>query len=107
MKVYNDKNVFDAAMERIEFAFDNFEQLCVSYSGGKDSTVMIQLVEMMAEKKNKQYDVNCAHFEKIFQKLGHILAVQLLLFLLSTPQYFQHHFLVPVQLARHFSPTNL
>lgn len=57
MKIYNDKNVFDAAMERIEFAFDNFENLCVSYSGGKDSTVMIQLVEMIAKKKNKKYDV--------------------------------------------------
>ena len=57
MKVYNDKNVFDAALERIEFAFDNFENLCVSYSGGKDSTVMIQLVEMIAKKKNKKYDV--------------------------------------------------
>ena len=57
MKVYNDKNVFDAALERIEFAFDNFENLCVSYSGGKDSTVMIQLVEMIAKKKNRKYDV--------------------------------------------------
>jgi len=57
MKIYKDKNVFDAAMERIEFAFDNFDNLCVSYSGGKDSTVMIQLVEMVAKKKNKQFDV--------------------------------------------------
>jgi predicted phosphoadenosine phosphosulfate sulfurtransferase len=57
MKVYNDKNVFDAAIERIEFAFDNFDNLCVSYSGGKDSTVMIQLVEMVAKKRNKKYDV--------------------------------------------------
>lgn len=57
MKVYNDKNVFDAAIERIEFAFDNFDNLCVSYSGGKDSTVMIQLVEMVAKKRNRKYDV--------------------------------------------------
>ena len=57
MKIYNDKNVFEASLERIEFAFDNFENLCVSYSGGKDSTVMIQLVEMIAKKKNKKYDV--------------------------------------------------
>lgn len=57
MKVYNNKNVFDAAIERIEFAFDNFDNLCVSYSGGKDSTVMIQLVEMVAKKKKRQYDV--------------------------------------------------
>lgn len=57
MKIYNNKNVFDAAIERIEFAFDNFDNLCVSYSGGKDSTVMIQLIEMVAKKKKRQYDV--------------------------------------------------
>lgn len=57
MKIYNGKNVFDASLERIEFAFDNFDNLCVSYSGGKDSTVMIQLVNMIAEKKNRKFDV--------------------------------------------------
>lgn len=83
MKIYKDKNVFDAAMERIEFAFDNFENLCVSYSGGKDSTVMIQLVEMMAEKKNKQFDVlfidmeaqylmTIEHIKTLKNKLKHI-----------------------------------
>jgi predicted phosphoadenosine phosphosulfate sulfurtransferase len=57
MKIYNDKNVFDASIERIEFAFDNFDNLCVSFSGGKDSTLMIQLVNMVAKKKNKKFDV--------------------------------------------------
>lgn len=83
MKIYNDKNVFDASMERIEFAFDNFENLCVSYSGGKDSTVMIQLVEMIAEKKNRSYDVlfidmeaqylmTIEHIKTLKNKLKHI-----------------------------------
>jgi len=57
MKIYKDKNVFDASLERIEFAFNNFDNLCVSFSGGKDSTLMIQLVEMVAKRSNKQYDV--------------------------------------------------
>lgn len=83
MKVYTDKNVFDASLERIEFAFDNFENLCVSYSGGKDSTVMIQLVEMIAKKKNRKYDVlfidmeaqylmTIEHIKKLKNKLEHI-----------------------------------
>ena len=83
MKVYNNKNVFDAAIERIEFAFDNFENLCVSYSGGKDSTVMIQLVEMVAKKRNRQYDVlfidmeaqylmTIEHIKTLKNKLEHI-----------------------------------
>ena len=57
MKVYTNKNVFDASLERIEFAFDNFDNLCVSYSGGKDSTLMIQLVNMIAKKRNRKFDV--------------------------------------------------
>ena len=57
MKVYTDKNVFDASLERIEFAFDNFDNLCVSCSGGKDSTLMIQLVNMIAKKRNRKFDV--------------------------------------------------
>ena len=69
MKVYNDKNVFDAAMERIEFAFDNFENLCVSYSGGKDSTVMIQLVEMVAKRKTKRLLKMLREWKRKYSKL--------------------------------------
>lgn len=57
MKIYNNKNVFEASIERIEYSFDNFDNLCVSFSGGKDSTLMIQLVNMVAKKKNKKFDV--------------------------------------------------
>jgi len=45
MKVYNpNKNVYQAAMERITFIFNEFEQVVVSFSGGKDSGVMLNLV---------------------------------------------------------------
>lgn len=80
MKVYNNKNVFEASLERIEFAFDNFDNLCVSYSGGKDSTLMIQLVNMIAKKKNRKFDVlfidmeaqylmTIEHIKKLTEKL--------------------------------------
>lgn len=46
MKVrkYNDVNVYDAANERIDFIFKNFERIYLSFSGGKDSGVMLNLV---------------------------------------------------------------
>lgn len=44
MKIYQHKNVFDAACERIEYVFANFERIYVSFSGGKDSAVLLQLV---------------------------------------------------------------
>jgi len=36
--------VIDASRARIRYAFDNFERLFVSFSGGKDSSVMFHLV---------------------------------------------------------------
>lgn len=45
MKVYNDnKNVYEASVERIEFIFKNFDRIYVSFSGGKDSGVMLNMV---------------------------------------------------------------
>jgi 3'-phosphoadenosine 5'-phosphosulfate sulfotransferase (PAPS reductase)/FAD synthetase len=44
-KRYNkEKNVYDAANERIDFIFKNFKRIYISFSGGKDSGVMINLV---------------------------------------------------------------
>jgi predicted phosphoadenosine phosphosulfate sulfurtransferase len=38
------KNVYEAAQERLKFLFDNFERIYVSFSGGKDSGVMLNLM---------------------------------------------------------------
>lgn len=57
MKIYKEQNVYDACIDRLEYTFDNFDNTCVSLSGGKDSSVMIQLVQKIAEQKNKYYDV--------------------------------------------------
>jgi predicted phosphoadenosine phosphosulfate sulfurtransferase len=38
------KNVYEASNERIEFIFKNFERIYLSFSGGKDSGIMLNLV---------------------------------------------------------------
>ena len=44
MRKYNPElNVYDAAMQRIDFIFKNFERVYLSFSGGKDSGVMLNL----------------------------------------------------------------
>ena len=43
-RVYQDINVYDAAQERLKYIFDTFERIYISYSGGKDSGVMLNLV---------------------------------------------------------------
>ena len=48
MKVYSKKNVFDCALDRIRWVFREFNgNLIVSISGGKDSTVVMELALMV------------------------------------------------------------
>ena len=45
MRVYNrEVNVYDASIARLDFIFANFERIYLSFSGGKDSGVMLNLV---------------------------------------------------------------
>lgn len=53
MKIYLKENVFEMALKRIEFIFDEFEKVVVNFSGGKDSTVILNLALMVAEKKRR------------------------------------------------------
>ena len=53
-KNYLDINVYQAAKKRVEMVFDNFEKIYISFSGGKDSSVMTHLVLAEAKKRNKK-----------------------------------------------------
>lgn len=52
-KTYLEKNVYDAAVERIDFILDTFPAYYVSCSGGKDSGVLTHLVLERAKLKGK------------------------------------------------------
>lgn len=54
MKNYNhDKNVYQAAVERYEYIFTHFERVCISFSNGKDSGVLLNLAIEVARKLDK------------------------------------------------------
>lgn len=53
LKFYKQTNVFEEALNRIRYLFDEFEEVWVSYSGGKDSTVIYQLALQVAREKNR------------------------------------------------------
>jgi predicted phosphoadenosine phosphosulfate sulfurtransferase len=68
-----------AARVRIALAFDNFTKVCVSYSAGKDSTVLLHLVMQEARKRDRQvavllvdleaqYKATIDHAEALFER---------------------------------------
>lgn len=50
-------NVLEAAQNRINYSFIHFEKIYISFSGGKDSSVLFHLVMQEAIKRNKRVGV--------------------------------------------------
>ena len=49
------KNVVDATKERISYLFDNYDNIQLSFSGGKDSTALFHLINAEAIKRNRKF----------------------------------------------------
>jgi len=70
-------DVLMAAKQRISYIFDSFPKIYVSFSGGKDSSVMLHLVMDEAKKRNRmvgvlfvdlegQYKITIEHIKEMF-----------------------------------------
>ncbi len=53
MKIYLEQNVLEAAQDRLGWIFDTFPRVCVSFSGGKDSTVLLHLTIKAARERGR------------------------------------------------------
>lgn len=51
--IYSKQNVFDAALDRIRWLFDEFPVVVASISGGKDSTVVLEMTLRVAREKKR------------------------------------------------------
>lgn len=78
-KIYRDINVYDAAMERYRIVLEEFDNFYLSVSGGKDSSVMLQLMAREARAMGRkfsvlyidleaQYKATIAHIEELIDE---------------------------------------
>ena len=80
------KSVYEAAIERTKYTFDNFDKVYLSFSAGKDSTVMLHIAAQMARKLNRklgvllvdlegQYKMTMDHAERCFKEYDDVIEV--------------------------------
>ena len=53
MRIYLNKNVYEESKDRIRRLYDEFPNVIVSFSGGKDSTTCLHLAIEVAKEKNR------------------------------------------------------
>jgi predicted phosphoadenosine phosphosulfate sulfurtransferase len=68
LKRYLETNVLTEAVKRIEHTFDNFERIYISFSAGKDSTVMLHLVMAEAIKRNRKVGILLVDLEAQYRR---------------------------------------
>lgn len=74
MKIYKKENVYDAAMKRIDYMFNTFDHVYFSVSGGKDSSVMLQLAYKKAKELGKRFSVLFIDLEAQYQEtIKHVM----------------------------------
>ncbi|MCO5784427.1 phosphoadenosine phosphosulfate reductase [Citrobacter meridianamericanus] len=62
-----DTNVFEAATARIDWIFSTFTRICISFSGGKDSTVLLHMVAIAARQYRRKFSILFVDWEAQFQ----------------------------------------
>lgn len=84
MKAYREESVLEASEARIAWSFDRFENVCVSFSGGKDSTVLLHLAAAEARRRGRrisvlfidweaQYRLTVQHVEEMFRLYADVI----------------------------------
>ncbi len=78
-KHYLEQNVLEATYERVNFVFDNFERVYLSFSAGKDSTIMLHTTLKIAKERGVkiglmivdlegQYKLTIEHIEECIKE---------------------------------------
>ena len=85
------ENLLDAAQKRITFLFDNYDNIQLSFSGGKDSTVLFHLLNEEAKHRNRKFIV---YFQD--QEAEYTATIDLIEWVMQQPNVIPLWYQVPI-----------
>ena len=104
-KIYTEKNVYEAVRERIGYIFSEFENICISFSGGKDSGLLLNLVLQYMDENNINRRIGLMHqdFEAEYQATADYVDKVFS----SVPEFVERYWLcLPMQIRNAMSQTD-
>lgn len=102
-KDYKDKTVLEASRERISYIFDEFENIIVSVSGGKDSEVLAYLALQEAHKRGRKIGLFFLDEEVVYQSTVEMVEYIMTLYPENTNRFWLQ---IPFNLTNSASLTN-
>jgi predicted phosphoadenosine phosphosulfate sulfurtransferase len=102
MKIYDEnKTTLEAARERISFIFDEFKEISVSISSGKDSTVLFYLCIQEAIKRNRKITAFFLDQEAEYQS-----SIDLIRLMMKHPNVVPKWYQIPIYMTNSTSSTD-
>lgn len=95
-------DVLQAAQQRITYLFDNYDNIQLSFSGGKDSTVLFHLLNEEAKKRNRKFIV---YFQD--QEAEYSATIDIVEWAMSQPNVIPLWYQVPIFMTNAASSSQL
>lgn len=102
MKIYGKQNVHDAALDRIRWLFDEFPNIIIGVSDGKDSTVVYNLALQVAKERNR-LPLKCLFIDQEAEWQATIDTIRLIM---ENPDVEPYWFQMPIRLFNATSTTD-
>jgi predicted phosphoadenosine phosphosulfate sulfurtransferase len=96
------ENVLDATNKRIAYLFDNYDNIQLSFSGGKDSTVLFHLLNEEAKRRDRKFIV---YFQD--QEAEYSATIELVEWVMTQPNVIPLWYQVPIFMTNACSTSQL
>lgn len=94
MRVYTPVNVYDALIKRLDFIFERYQEIYISISGGKDSTLLFNIAYDESVKRGRSI-----HAFFLDQEAEYAATIEIIKEIMYRPATIPHWYQVPIKMT--------